>query len=369
MKLYCPRCSDSTADSPRVYCCPSCGGPLACAQGPAYFPRERLALRPHTPWRYAEALPEWAGQLSLGEVISPLVPFDVGGRSVLLKCDQAQPTGSYKDRGAALMVRFLQQSGVREDVEDSSGNAGASIAAYAARAGIRLKVFCPTSASPAKLAQIKRYGAELVSIEGPRPNATEALLAYIDQSDAVYASHLWNPLFIYGIQTLAFELVEQLEWQAPDAVFCPVGAGSILLGLYEGFTRMHAVGAIDSLPRLVAIQAQRVAPLYSAWQQGAHDVMPFAAPRKTWAEGIALPKPVRGQALLAALRTTGGDVISVGEEAIKQGLEALGRGGLCIEPTSAVVWQGIRTYCENHPVEPNKKLVAILSGHGLKGLT
>ena len=184
MELYCPQCSDFTSDSPRVYCCPSCGGPLACAQEPASFPKERLGLRPYTPWRYAEALPEWAGQLFLGEVISPLVPFDVGGRSVLFKCDQAQPTGSYKDRGA-----------------------------------------------------------ELVSIEGPRPNATEALFAYIDQSDAVYASHLWNPLFIYGIQTLAFELVEQLEWQAPDAVFCPVGAGSILLGLYEGFTRMHAVGA------------------------------------------------------------------------------------------------------------------------------
>ena len=97
--------------------------------------------------------------------------------------------------------------------------------------------------------------------------------------------------------------------------------------------------------------------------------MPFAAPRKTRAEGIALPKPVRGQMLLTALRATGGDVISVDEKAIEQGLKALGRGGLCIEPTSAVVWQGIRTYCENHPVEPNKKLIAILSGHGLKGLT
>ena len=369
MDLYCPQCSTSVADPLRAYCCPSCSGPLACRQEPASFPKEDLALRPPTPWRYAEALPEWAGELSLGEVLSPLVPFDVDGHSVLLKCDQAQPTGSYKDRGSALLVRFLQQRGVREAVEDSSGNAGASIAAYAAKAGIHLKVFCPASASPAKLAQITRYGAELVRVEGARPKATEALLDHIAQSDAVYASHLWNPLFVYGIQTLAFELVEQLNWQAPDVVFCPVGAGSILLGLYEGFSRMHAAGAINKLPQLVAVQAKHVAPLYAAWLQGGQDVLPFPDPQTTHAEGIALPKPVRGRALLTALRASSGDVIAVEEEEIKQGLEAFGRGGLCTEPTSAVVWQGIRTYCKKHSVEPDKKLVAILSGHGLKGLT
>ena len=132
---------------------------------------------------------------------------------------------------------------------------------------------------------------------------------------------------------------------------------------------MHAAGTIDKVPQLVAVQAKRVAPLYAAWLQGAQDVMPFPNPQTTRAEGIALPKPVRGRALLTALRTSGGDAIAVEEAAIEQGLEALGRGGLCTEPTSAVVWQGIRTYCKKHPIGPDKKLVAILSGHGLKGLT
>ena len=168
MRFFCPTCSTPAIDPLEHYRCPSCSGPFECEPAAATFPRERIAERPPTPWRYAEALPEWAGELTLGEVMSPLVPFTLDDRRVLLKCDYAQPTGSYKDRGAALMMNFLQRHGVRRAVEDSSGNAGASIAAYAARAGIELKVFCPSSASPAKLAQISRYGAELAPIDGPQ---------------------------------------------------------------------------------------------------------------------------------------------------------------------------------------------------------
>lgn len=369
MRFYCPACNARDIDPLRTYQCPNCAGPIECIPAPAAFPRRKISERPPTPWRYAEALPEWAGALSLGEVMTPLVPFDVAGRRTLFKCDYLQPTGSYKDRGAALLMGYAQRNGVREAVEDSSGNAGAALSAYAARADIELKVFCPASASPAKLAQITRYGAELVPIEGPRPHATQALLEYIAESDSVYASHLWNPLFTYGLQTLAFELAEQLDWQAPDVVFCPVGAGSILLGLYDGFVRLIEAGAIDRLPKLVAVQAAHVAPLYSAWKNNASDVSPFPHPLPTRAEGIALPQPVRGAALLRALRAVDGCVVAVTEGDIEKGVAHLGRGGLCVEPTSAVVWQGIKNYCTEHGMDANATLVGILSGHGLKGLS
>ena len=369
MRFFCPTCSTPAIDPLEHYRCPSCSGPFECEPAAATFPRERIAERPPTPWRYAEALPEWAGELTLGEVMSPLVPFTLDDRRVLLKCDYAQPTGSYKDRGAALMMNFLQRHGVRRAVEDSSGNAGASIAAYAARAGIELKVFCPSSASPAKLAQISRYGAELAPIDGPRPQATRALLEYIQANDALYASHLWNPLFIYGVQTLAFEIAEQLEWQAPDIVFCPVGAGSILLGLHAGFSRLLAAGSIERMPRLVAVQAAHVAPLHAAWQAKTDEVAACPAHQPTRAEGIALPKPVRGRALLHALRKTDGSVVTVEESDIEEGLHQFGRGGICVEPTSAVVWQGMRSYCRHNSVPADAALVAVLSGHGLKGLS
>jgi threonine synthase len=315
-------------------------------------------------WRYAEALPVFAQRISLGEVLTPLVPCRIGESEVLLKCEYSLPTGSYKDRGSALLISYLRSLGVEEAVEDSSGNAGASLAAYAARAGLRLKVFCPASASPGKLLQIRLYGAELVPVEGPRPRATEALLEYVSRTGAVYASHLWHPLFIEGVKTLAFEMVEQLDWQAPGTVLCPVGAGSILLGLHQGFSELRQAGIIPCLPRLVAVQARQVSPLHQAFHQGAGEVARAPDPQPTLAEGIALPAPVRGKALLGALRESGGTVIAVEEEEIAAGVRQFGSAGFCVEPTSAVVWPGVeRLAREGTSAGP---VVAVLSGHGLK---
>jgi threonine synthase len=317
-------------------------------------------------WRYAEALPSFADPVSLGEPVTPLVPFEQEGCEAWAKCEYLMPTGSYKDRGAALLISYLHEAGIGEAVEDSSGNAGASLAAYAARAGIRLKVFCPASASPGKLAQIRLYGAELVPIEGPRPRATEALLAYAEERQIPYASHLWHPLFIEGIKTLAYELAEQCAWQAPAAVLCPVGAGSILLGLYRGFGDLVAAGAVAGMPRLVAVQAAHVSPLYQAFCAGANRVEAASAPQPTLAEGIALPKPVRDVELLAAIRDTSGTVLAVCEDRIREGIEEFGRRGFCVEPTSAVVWEGLRQYREKSGLAPTARIVTVLSGHGLK---
>jgi threonine synthase len=369
MRFFCSNCAQKDVDPLRHFRCPSCAAALDCAlETPAAFPKEKIAARAPTPWRYREALPDFAEDLALGEVQTPLVPFSIDGNQLLLKCDYAQPTGSYKDRGAALLMAFLHRSGIETAVEDSSGNAGAALAAYAARAGIRLQVFCPEAASRAKLAQIERYGAQLISVAGARPRATEALLERVEQTGITYASHLWNPLFVFGVKTLAYEIAEQLDWSAPDAILCPVGAGSILLGLYAGFCDLVVAGAIETMPQLIAVQAQNVSPLYSAWHTGARQVHAAERPRPTIAEGIALPQPVRGRQLLTALRQSQGSVFAIDEAAIEEGVRAFGRGGFCIEPTSAVVWQGAKDYWRNSG-RTGQKVVAILSGHGLKSLS
>lgn len=366
MFFFCSNCAEKDIDPLRHYRCPSCSAALDCAlEAPATFPKRKIAARAPTPWRYREALPSYADDLSLGEVQTPLVPFAIGEDQLLLKCDYAQPSGSYKDRGAALLMAYLHKAGVETAAEDSSGNAGAALAAYAARAGIRLQVFCPETASRAKLAQIERYGAELITIAGARPRATEALLERVQQTGLVYASHLWNPLFVFGVKTLAYEIAEQLDWSAPDAILCPVGAGSILLGLYAGFCDLIAAGAVATMPQLVAVQAHNVSPLYSAWSAQADEVAAARDPQPTIAEGIALPQPVRGRQLVRALRQSRGAVFAVKEQEIEEGVRAFGRGGFCVEPTSAVVWQGAKDYWRNNG-HSGQKIVAILSGHGLK---
>ena len=265
LTFHCSACQTPYPQVPAPYRCLACDAPLECRFPTPTFPRDQIAARPADMWRFREALPPVGDSVSLGEARTPLIPFDLEGMTVLAKCDHTLPTGSYKDRGAALLMSYLHALGIEEAVEDSSGNAGAALAAYAARAKMRLKVFCPASASAGKLVQIRLYGAELIAVEGPRARATEALLEYMDRTGAVYASHLWHPLFIEGLKTLAFELAEQLDWTAPDAVICPVGAGSILLGLYRGFVDLQRAGVVDHLPRLIAVQAEHVSPLYQAF--------------------------------------------------------------------------------------------------------
>jgi threonine synthase len=363
MSVICARCGRRYGAMERIWRC-ACGGPLDLEPAAPFDPR-RMGARTATMWRYAEALPVAGEPVSLGEPMTPLVAIEHGGRRLELKCDYLMPSGSYKDRGSAVLMTHLRSLGIQRAVEDSSGNAGASLAAYAARAGIALTVFCPASASSGKLAQVRLYGAALRLIEGARPRATEALEAHVAASGEFYASHLWHPLFLEGVKTLAFEIAEQRGWRAPDAIICPVGAGSILLGLWRGFGELHEAGIVDRLPRLFAVQAERVCPVYLAHARGADDVEAVVS-QSTLAEGIALPRPVRGREVLRALRETRGGVVRVDEEEIRPGMLALGRHGVAVEPTSAVVIPALDRLRGDKAISDTEQVVLVLSGSALK---
>ena len=323
--------------------------------------RQRLTTRPPTMWRFREALPIENDEniVSFQEGYTPLLPFQVEGRPIFLKQEHLFPTGSFKDRGASVLISRAKELGVERVVEDSSGNAGAAIAAYAAQAGIACDIYVPDNTSPAKLAQIELYGARLHKIPGSRENTAEA--ARDAAKDHFYASHVWNPYFFQGTKTFSFEIWEQLGGQAPDTIILPAGHGTLLIGAHLGFKDLLSQGLIDRLPRLVAVQAENCAPLYKMWRDKL-TAIPKLSSIGTMAEGIAIAEPTRAKQMLEILKETEGEVLVVSEPAIKKALLLACNQGLYIEPTSATVIAAYLLY----PFKEGESVVAPLTGHGLK---
>ena len=220
------------------YKCPTCGGVFDIPQPLPYDANLIDSSQPGI-WRYRHTfgLPDGAEVVSLGEGNTPLQWAEVMGRQVAFKCEYLNPTGSFKDRGTSVITGYLKSRGVHEVVEDSSGNAGASLSAYTARAGVKARIFVPASASGPKLQQIEFFGAEVVPVQGSRGDVTSAVLKEAEKG-IVYASHAYLPFNIPGYATAAYEIIEQIG-TVPSAVITPCGQGGLLLGLCARF-RCHA---------------------------------------------------------------------------------------------------------------------------------
>lgn len=314
-------------------------------------------------WRYREALPIIHDEniVSFGEGATPLQKIDIDGRSVYFKLDFLFPTGSYKDRGSTVMISKIKELGIKHVVQDSSGNAGSSVAAYCAKAGIRCDVYVPKGVSDAKLAQMKCYGANVIVVNGTREDTAEA--AYQAAKNSFYASHCWNPFFFQGTKTFAFEVCEQLGWKAPDTLILPAGNGTLLIGAYIGFRELLKAGILENMPKIIGVQATHCSPLYEAFNEGL-TYIPEAITLPTLAEGIAIAKPVRGKQMLQYVELSEGAFMCVGEEEIKDALIMMGKMGYFIEPTSAAVVAGVRKYMAEAPI--GEKVVSVLTGTGLK---
>lgn len=359
----CSACSTTSPADALVWRC-VCGGHLEWT-GRAHWSRADIQADERSLWRYAAALPvPYERRTSLGEGWTPLIPGPEPG--LLFKLDFLCPTGSFKDRGSTVLISHLASLGVREVLEDSSGNAGASIAAYGAAAGLRCEVYVPATASGAKLAQVAAYGAKVVSVPGSRQDVTDAALARADAR--FYASHNWHPLFLQGTRTLGFELWEQLGFQAPDAIVTPVGAGSTLLGCFRAFEELREAEPGTPMPKLFAAQAEACAPLADALERGLDDT-PGVEVGDTAAEGIKIGRPLRGGALLAAIRASGGGAVAVNEAEIAAARERLGGLGLYVEPTSAVPFAAYRRLVLRGQLRPSDRAVVVLTGSGLKTAT
>jgi threonine synthase len=340
--------------------CPACGSPLELRLPPAEAATFGIESVEGL-WRYREWLPA-AEPVELGEPRTALVTVPYGHQTVLAKLEGGLPTGSFKDRGCAVTVAWLRSRGVRQMVVDSSGNAGASFAAYAARAGLELRVFVPADASAAKLLQVRAHGADLVTVPGSRSATGEAARRAVEaaESDVAYASHLWQPAFLAGTATFAYEVFEQLGNRAPDAVVAPLGGGTLLLGVHLGFSRLRAAGLIERLPRLIGVQSTACAPLARAFRAGERD--PVAVePGPTIAEGIRIGLPPRSRQILAAIRESSGDIVEVSDDEIRTSLRWLLEQGLFVEPTSAAAHAGLARIASDQAT-----IVLAMTAHGLK---
>lgn len=337
-------------------------GPFPVRLGSADLRREERSL-----FRYAAALPfgfnkaTWR-PVTLGEGLTPLVPLDPTDPTVMLKLDYAMPTLSFKDRGAVMVVAQAKAGGARRLVQDSSGNAGASVAAYAARAGIPCDIFVPAATSARKIAQIAAYGARVVAVPGSREDTAQAALQAASEGGCCYASHVYNPLFFQGTKTYLFEIFEALRGRLPEVLYLPLGNGTLVLGVYLGLKDLQAQGLITGYPKVVAVQAEGCAPIHRAHALGAARVDPVEN-RGTAAEGIAIAAPLRGAQVLAALRELDAEVVVAPETGLADAKAELAHHGLFVETTTAATWAAFRS----RPRVPGQTVVLPLCGAGLKG--
>lgn len=359
IELWCTRCKEK-AKALWEWRCAFCEGPLHVVNRP-WFDPDQIDTQTLSPFRYRAIM--GLGQVepfSLGEGFSPLLSIEVAGDRFWVKLEYLSPTASYKDRGAVVLVSMLRALGVTEVIDDSSGNAGASLAAYAAAAKMTARLFIPQDASLAKRRQIEVFGAKLVLVPGERQAATEAAIAASTQS--VYASHAWSPISLLGQMSFGWELWEQMP-QLPDAILFPVGQGGLLLGAFFAFCALRDAGLIARLPRLYAVQPEAYSSVVRAWRKEGQGAPGEA--RLTAAEGLRVKTPVRLAELMRALEESEGGAFSVSEEEIVSAREALCQRGLFVEPTSAVpvaALQKVRAL-----LGPEARLLVPLTGSGIKG--
>lgn len=376
MQFICSTCHTTYEATPHRWHCAQCGGALELAERKP-FEANAIVKDEHSLWRYRAMLPVEDDRciVSMGEGMTPLIAAEFAGQRTCFKLEYIAPTGSFKDRGTTVLVTKLKEWGVTRAADDSSGNAGASFAAYAARAGIAAAVFAPAHASPAKLAQIEIFGAKLNKIEGPREKATEAVES-ATREGLVYASHAWSPFTLEGTKTVAYEVWEQVDRYTGtqvnknaipvylstcilDYFVCPIGQGSLFLGAYRGFKDLLAAGLITKLPCMIGVQSVACAPIVEAVKQGLDHAAPIEK-LPSVAEGIALAHPIRDREILQAIRETGGDALAVSDEETLAARRELAQIGLYVEPTSAVVGAALKR------LKLDGVIVAVLTGSGLK---
>ena len=314
-------------------------------------------------WRYRESLPIVNDQniVSFSEGYTPILPIKFAGKTVGVKQDHLFPTGSYKDRGASLLISHAKEIGINHVVEDSSGNAGCAIAAYCAQANIKCDIYVPANTSPAKLTQISQYGAKLHLIPGNREDTAQAV--HNAAQSTYYASHSWNPYFFQGTKTFAYEIWEQNGWQAPQGIILPAGNGTLLLGTWLGFSELFKAGLIEYVPQIFAVQSKNCAPLYQAFQQNLstpHNIRPLP----TLAEGIAIAEPVRGMQMIEIVKKSNGEFVIVDDDEIINALSSMHKKGFYIEPTAAATIAAIPKIIQSHP--DVNQWISVFSGHGLK---
>lgn len=361
MNYICSKCgakSDVTTRAPKC----DCGGLWKLDFTAPAFDEVLIDKSCWGLFRYRAFMPlldeSWR-QISLGEGMTPVVPFD---DDLLLKMDYFMPTLSFKDRGAAVLISHCKAIGVDSVVQDSSGNAGNSVAAYCAKAGIACEIFVPEGTSPKKIDMIRAHGAAVNIVPGSRDHCADVCRAKVDSEGKYYANHVYNPFFYEGTKTYIYEIYEQLG-RVPQNIFVPLGNGTLFIGVIKALEEFLAAGIIDKMPNVVALQSAHCAPIAQAVEQG------LAAPATvavspTLAEGIAIGVPMRGEEILGYIKKHRCKVILAPEDKILEARSALAKKGIYCEHTTAANYAAYLHYCTLYGKTPDS--IIPMCGAGLK---
>ena len=361
MNFRCTRCGATAPVDTRASHC-SCGGLWQLDYTPPAFDLDLIDRSVWGLFRYRRFLPltgdTWR-DVTLGEGMTPLVALD---EDVLLKMDYYMPTLSFKDRGAAVLVTHMKSIGVEAAVQDSSGNAGNSVAAYCGRCGIACDIYVPEGTSPGKIAMIQAHGATAHVVPGSRDHCADVCRAQVEQEGKYYANHVYNPFFYQGTKTYLYEVYEQLG-RIPAHLFVPLGNGTLFLGVVLALEELLAAGCIDHSPKVIAIQSERCDPFVKAAAVHSPDPAPVT-PTPTMAEGISIGVPMRGREILEAIYRYDMDLVTVPEDRILEARSYLARRGIYCEHTTAANLAAYWHYCDTHGKTPDSLLT--MCGAGLK---
>jgi threonine synthase len=336
--------------------------------------KETLASRPPDLWRYREMLPVRKPEdiVSLGEVMTPIVRMPrlsakLGGGEILVKDEGRLPTGSFKARGLVIAVSMAKALGIKHMAMPTNGNAGAALAAYASRAGIRTTIFCPEDTPEVNVSEIALQGAAVYRVNGLIDDCGKIVGEGKAKAGWFDTSTLKEPYRIEGKKTMGLELAEQLGWQVPDVIFYPTGGGTGLIGMWKAFAELEAIGFIGrKRPRMIAVQAAGCAPMVRAFEAG-EEHAPRWENAHTIASGIRVPQAIGDFLILRAVRESGGFAIAVPDDAISAALDEMAREeGFLLCPEGAATYAAYKQSLSDGRVKRTDRIVLFNCASGLK---
>jgi threonine synthase len=377
--LICDRCQKEWDLRQAVNTCPSCGGLLETEYDLARMKKEnvfaKLKQSQNNLWRYKDFFPyiSESNIVSLGEGYTPLIKSvhlskELGMENIYFKNDTMMPTGSFKDRGFSLAVSFAKDLGVKKGFTYSSGNAGASFAAYSSRGGFNALILVEYLASDTKKAMINLYGAQTVILDFENFEQISTMLEKaVTQLGLYQFVNFINPIRHEAMKTYAYEIFDQLAGAIPDFMFHPVGTGGGLWGAWKGYNELKALAITDKLPKMVAVQPETSCHLKQAFQKGERVAGQYGDSTKTIAQSIAADSPIQGGArVLNAVYQSGGRAVGVSDQEILAAMRILGKEGISAEPSSAAAVAALIQGVKQGTVNTNESAVCVITGTALK---
>lgn len=368
--MKCISCGAEYPDDEIIYTCRQCDSILEVICQPKVS-KDIFRCRKSTMWKYKEFMPvDPSNIVSLDEGGTPFCKCDKLGKELgvelYVKVEGSNPTGSFKDRGMSVGITKALELGVDTVGCASTGNTSASLAAYAARAGLKCAVLLPAGkVALGKLAQAMFHGAQVISVRGNFDQALKAITTLALEGQ-LYLLNSINPYRLEGQKSIGFEIVDELGWKSPDRIILPVGNAGNISAIWKGITEFHEAGFIDDLPRMTGIQAERAAPIARAVWEGQDDIVPVENP-ETVATAIRIGAPVSAIKAIKAIYESDGLAETVSDPEILSAQKLLARTeGIGVEPASAASIAGLKKLVNSGKIDKGEQIVCVVTGHVLK---